>query len=24
VRLKAEDIEWLYNNIPVGTHVYIY
>jgi len=24
VRLKAEDIEWLYNNSPVGTHVYIY
>ena len=24
VRLKSEDIEWLYNNIPVGTHVYIY
>jgi hypothetical protein len=24
VRLRAEDIEWLYNNIPVGTHVYIY
>ena len=24
VRLKADDIEWLYNNIPVGTHVYIY
>jgi lipoprotein-anchoring transpeptidase ErfK/SrfK len=24
VRLKAEDIEWLYNNIPVGTSVYIY
>jgi lipoprotein-anchoring transpeptidase ErfK/SrfK len=24
VRLKAEDIEWLYNNIPIGTHVYIY
>jgi lipoprotein-anchoring transpeptidase ErfK/SrfK len=24
VRLKADDIEWLYNNIPIGTHVYIY
>jgi hypothetical protein len=24
VRLRDEDIEWLYNNVPVGTHVYIY
>jgi hypothetical protein len=24
VRLKSADIEWLYNNIPIGTHVYIY
>jgi len=24
VRLKAADIEWLYNNVPIGTHVYIY
>jgi hypothetical protein len=24
VRLKSDDIEWLYNNIPIGTHVYIY
>jgi hypothetical protein len=24
VRLRAEDIEWLYNHVPVGTHVYIY
>jgi hypothetical protein len=24
VRLRDEDIEWLYNNVPVGTKVYIY
>jgi lipoprotein-anchoring transpeptidase ErfK/SrfK len=24
VRLRDEDIEWLYQNIPVGTKVYIY
>jgi lipoprotein-anchoring transpeptidase ErfK/SrfK len=24
VRLHDEDIEWLYNNVPVGTKVYIY
>ena len=24
VRLREEDIEWLYDNIPVGTKVYIY
>ncbi len=24
VRLHDEDIEWLYNNIPVGTKVYLY
>jgi hypothetical protein len=24
VRLRDEDIEWLYENIPVGTRVYIY
>ena len=24
VRLKSEDIEWLYNHVPIGTHVYIY
>ena len=24
VRLRDEDIEWLYENVPVGTKVYIY
>jgi hypothetical protein len=24
VRLRDEDIEWLYDNVPVGTKVYIY
>ncbi|MEP7085934.1 MAG: L,D-transpeptidase family protein [Gemmatimonadota bacterium] len=24
VRLKEEDIAWLYNNVPIGTGVYIY
>jgi lipoprotein-anchoring transpeptidase ErfK/SrfK len=24
VRLHDEDIEWLYNNVPVGTKVYLY
>jgi lipoprotein-anchoring transpeptidase ErfK/SrfK len=24
VRLHDEDIEWLYENVPVGTKVYIY
>jgi hypothetical protein len=24
VRLRDEDIEWLYNNVPVGSKVYIY
>jgi hypothetical protein len=24
VRLRDEDIEWLYENVPVGTRVYIY
>ena len=24
VRLRDEDIEWLYDNVPVGTAVYIY
>jgi hypothetical protein len=24
VRLRDEDIEWLFNNVPVGTKVYIY
>ena len=24
IRLRDEDIEWLYNNVPVGTKVYIY
>jgi hypothetical protein len=24
VRLRDEDIEWLYDHVPVGTHVYIY
>ena len=24
IRLRDEDIEWLYENVPVGTKVYIY
>ena len=24
VRLRDEDIEWLYDHVPVGTRVYIY
>jgi L,D-transpeptidase YbiS len=24
VRLRDEDIEWLYDHVPVGTKVYIY
>jgi len=24
VRLQDDDIEWLYDNVPVGTRVYIY
>jgi lipoprotein-anchoring transpeptidase ErfK/SrfK len=24
VRLADDDIEWLYENVPVGTKVYIY
>ena len=24
IRLRDEDIEWLYEHVPVGTHVYIY
>jgi lipoprotein-anchoring transpeptidase ErfK/SrfK len=24
VRLRDQDIEWLYENIPVGTKVYVY
>jgi lipoprotein-anchoring transpeptidase ErfK/SrfK len=24
VRMRDEDIEWLYDHVPVGTRVYIY
>jgi lipoprotein-anchoring transpeptidase ErfK/SrfK len=24
VRMRDEDVEWLYANVPVGTHVYVY
>jgi lipoprotein-anchoring transpeptidase ErfK/SrfK len=24
VRLPDDDIEWLYNNVPLGTKVYLY
>jgi len=24
IRLHDEDIEWLYENVPVGTRVYLY
>jgi len=24
VRMRDEDIEWLYEHVPVGTKVYIY
>ena len=24
VRLRDEDIEWMYENIPIGTKVYVY
>ena len=24
IRLRDEDIEWLYEHVPVGTHVYVY